>query len=72
MEPKILPENYFKAPLTSCSHLVKAREVVLRKLTRVQLNMFRQTIFGPILDCNLSLNGQLIHHLLHREVVMRG
>lgn len=31
--------------------------------------MFRQTIFGRILDCNLAHNGQLIHHLLLREVI---
>lgn len=68
MEPRILPNEYFNAQLTSCCHLVKTREVVLRKLSRVQLGMFRQTIFEPILDCTLSLNGQLSHHLLLREV----
>ncbi|XP_060668546.1 uncharacterized protein LOC132799827 [Ziziphus jujuba] len=49
---------------------IGANKVITSVLTSEQLEKYRQTCFGHLLDMkNLWFSGQLVHHLLCRQVV---
>ncbi|XP_022157016.1 uncharacterized protein LOC111023842 [Momordica charantia] len=60
--------DWFPTTLTNFAHVDKTSTRIKARLTPTQLDMFRQTCFGPILDMDVVFNGPLIHHLLLREV----
>lgn len=68
MVPKVSPNDYFPASVSCRSHLAKTAENIKAKLNRRQLEMFRQTVFGPLLDLSIKFNGPLVHLILLREI----
>lgn len=54
--------KYFPATISCLVHTCKTNTLMKKKLTEAQLG------FGPLLDIDLVLNGQLFHHFLLREV----
>ncbi|XP_022155158.1 uncharacterized protein LOC111022300 [Momordica charantia] len=61
-------DDWFPPTLTNLAHADKTTSRLKGRLTPTQIDMFRQTCFGPILDMDVVFNGPLIHHLLLREV----
>ena len=59
-------DKYFPATVSCMVH--KTSSLIKSKLTTDQMEMFRKTSFGPLLDVDLVFNGQLFHHFLLREV----
>lgn len=68
---KINVSNFFKANVTSCSHMINTAAKIKVKLTSIQLDMVRQTCFGIFLDVNLMWNDSVIYYVLLREVSVR-
>ena len=59
-------DKYFPATVSCMVH--KTSSLIKSKLTTDQMEMFRKTSFGPLLNVDLVFNGQLFHHFLLREV----
>lgn len=68
MVPKIPPSLYTSSQLTCLSYIAKTAEIIKKKLTSRQLRLFRNTVFGYLLDVDLVFKRPLIHSLLLREV----
>ncbi|KAL0560781.1 hypothetical protein IC582_001194 [Cucumis melo] len=60
-------DKYFPATVSCQVH--KIDSLIKDKLTKEQLQMFDETIFGPLLNVNMVFNGQLIHHFLLRQIL---
>ncbi|XP_060669821.1 uncharacterized protein LOC107434762 isoform X2 [Ziziphus jujuba] len=62
--------DIFKVRAHSFGNPIEANKVITSVLTSEQLEKYRQTCFGHLLDMkNLRFSGQLVHHLLCRRVV---
>ena len=59
-------DKYFPTTVSCMVH--KTSSLIKSKLTTDQMEMFRKTSFGPLLNVDLVFNGQLFHHFLLREV----
>lgn len=66
---KVCIEDRFPGQVTSLSHIGNANKVIKNKLTPTQLDMFRRTILGRLVDVDLVFNSPLVHHILLREVM---
>ncbi|KAA0067061.1 Ulp1-like peptidase [Cucumis melo var. makuwa] len=63
-------DKYFPATVSCQVH--KIGSLTKDKLTKEQLQMFDKTIFGLLLNVNMVLNVQLIHHFLLRVTLEKN
>ncbi|KAA0067111.1 Ulp1-like peptidase [Cucumis melo var. makuwa] len=61
-------DKYFPATVSCQVH--KIDSLIKDKLTKEQLKMFDKKVFGPLLNFNMVLNSQLIHHFLLRKIMI--
>lgn len=66
---KINPEDHFGAVKLSCRSTLKATAAkIIKKLTDAQLQLFRESQVGKLIDVQIGFQGMVIHNLLLREI----
>lgn len=65
---KISDCDHFTGQASSLAHLSHVNFVMKKKLTQVQLKMFRCTVFGQFVDVDFVFCSGLVYYFLLREV----